>query len=76
MDTSSISSILAICDKRWSSQAKDVILAAITNVVWIIWKWRNMLRFDNKRPSFQAGVNLVNANISLTGQANKGCLSS
>lgn len=76
IDTSSIFSVLATCDKNWSSLAQDVILSSIINVIWVVWYCRNKLRFDNKLISFHAATNLVRANVSLFGFISSGVASS
>lgn len=53
IDSSSIHSILSICNKNWSSQAKDTVLAGLVNVIWVVWYCRNKLRFEDKK--FQWG---------------------
>lgn len=37
IDLSSIVNMMSIRDRNWSSQLKDVSLAATINVVWVIW---------------------------------------
>lgn len=76
VDSSSLQSILIICNGNWSSQVKDIIVAAIVNIVWVIWFCRNKLRFDGKRISYEAAINMIHANISLAGNLSSGHMSS
>lgn len=56
---------------NWSKQVKDVIAAAIINIIWTIWFSRNRLKFDNKKISIRATINMVIASASLTGKLSK-----
>jgi len=38
-----------VFDQGWSPQIKDLILAAITNIIWTIWHERIMIKFRDKR---------------------------
>lgn len=76
IDLTSFTAILKVCDHTWSSQVKDTILAAILNVISVIWHCRNQLRFDNKVVSLQSAINLITAAVSLIGNASKGHMSS
>lgn len=57
-------------------QLKDVIVAAIINILWVIWSCRNKVRFDNKKASFQSAISIIYASISLSGNLSKKQLSS
>lgn len=76
IDTSSVLSILSICDKQWSSQVHDVICATVVNCFWSIWLCRNKLRFDDMKLNLQTVLNSISLNVSLTGNFSKGCSSS
>lgn len=64
---SSIGNILSICERNWSSQVKNVILAAVINAFWVIWYSKNMIRFENIKIPLKAVLILIVANISLAG---------
>lgn len=72
LNTSNTSSILKSCDRGWSVQVKDIVLSVITHVVWQIWQARNLARFENCRASFHRAVNLISANITMSGRLSTG----
>lgn len=76
LDLSSVHSLLSVCNRNWCSQLKDVILAAVTNVCWIIWHCRNKLRFEGKTIPTKAAINLVVANVNLTSRITSGTMHS
>lgn len=76
IDTTSIHSILLICDRNWSSQTKDVVLTGIINVIWVVWYCRNKLRFEDKNISVRAVINMIVANVSLFGNLSNGIMTS
>lgn len=71
VDTTALTSVLALCSKGWSLQVKDLITAAIINIIWVIWFCRNKVRFDNRRISIRAAIGMVIASSSLTGNLSK-----
>lgn len=71
IDHSNVLSLLSILDRNWSSQLKDVILSAITHIIWVIWLSRNLIRFENKYTSAARAIHLVTANVSLSGNLSK-----
>lgn len=36
LDLYSFASLLSICDRKWSTQLRDISFAAITNTVWVL----------------------------------------
>jgi hypothetical protein len=52
---------------NWSPQSKITIIAAIINLLNIIWFVRNQARFNNKIISWNSAISLIIANISLSG---------
>lgn len=76
IDHSSMQNLLLVCDRKWSSQVKDVVVAGIINYVRIIWHYRNKLLFNDKLITFQAAINMVIANVSLTGNLSSGHMAS
>lgn len=76
IDHSSFTSLLSICDKRWSSQVHDVILAAILSSISAIWQCRNKLRFEGVSTPLPRAFNLICASASLSDQLSKGTMTS
>lgn len=76
IDTSSIQTVLSVCSRNWSFQVKDIIVSAIVNVIGGIWFCRNQLKFEGKVISFEASLNLVRANVALSGNSSSGSMSS
>lgn len=37
VDASYLASVFSICNRQWSKQTKDVIVAAVINTLWVIW---------------------------------------
>lgn len=76
MDLSSILSLFSVCNRSWSSQASDVVLAAIINVLYCLWFCRNRIRFDNRRIQIQGAKIMIIASVALTGNLSSGSTSS
>lgn len=72
LDTSSIHSILSICDRQWSSQPKNVVLAFVVFSIWSIWSCRNKLRFKDKKVAPRTVLNGITNGVSLSGNHSKG----
>lgn len=72
IDCSSVHSILSICDKQWSSQVRDVILAAVINGIWAIWACRNKLMFENQKIQLHSALDMITASVSIVGNHSKG----
>jgi hypothetical protein len=52
LDFSNFDSLLGMCNKGWSPQLHDLIIAAIVNIMWMVWKCRNDVRFNDIFPNF------------------------
>ncbi|WJX41072.1 hypothetical protein P8452_28481 [Trifolium repens] len=52
VDTSNFSSLLGMCSRGWSPQVRDIIIASIVNIIWLVWKCRNNIRFNDILPNF------------------------
>lgn len=74
LDLTSISNLLAIIDRSWSVQLKDMIIAAIVNIVWGIWYARNKCRFDNKLIPFKSITSMISVDIRRTGTITHGTM--
>lgn len=73
IDSSSFGSVFYVLNRNWNrSQLKDVILASIVNVFWIIWYCGNKLRYDNKQVPFRSAISIAAASIYLSGNLSKG----
>lgn len=52
LDVSNFSALLGICSRGWSSQVRDLVIAAVVNILWLIWKCRNNIRFNDTQANF------------------------
>lgn len=69
--------MLNICNKPYGSQFKDVILAIVVNIHWIIWTCRNKLRFEKSKLSLNSAIHMVVvASSSISGNISKGHMTS
>lgn len=59
VDSSEIVSVLSICNRNWSSQALEVVVAGIINVLGIIWYSRNQAKFNSRWISMHSAKVLV-----------------
>lgn len=71
VDVSSIRTILSVCYESWSPQMKDIITAAIINILWIIWYARNKARFEGKQISIRNAISIITASVALSGNLSK-----
>lgn len=55
---------------------KDMVLAAVINVFWMIWHYRNKLRFENRKTTFHQVINLIVAQVSMIENFSRGTMSS
>lgn len=76
VDTLSFHSILSICNKDWSSQGLDVVIAGIINILCTIWYSRNQYQFNNKSITVQFAKKLILSNVRLFGNTSSGFMSS
>lgn len=76
INCSSFQSVLTVCSKGWSPQALDIILAALVHILSTVWLCRNKIRFEDVKMNAYSAINLIIANVSLTGNASKGTMSS
>jgi hypothetical protein len=67
----SIEDMWKICDMDWSPQCKEVIRAAMVNLLNCIWMARNQARFINKGTNWRSAISFIIANTSLTGNNTK-----
>ncbi|XP_045802493.1 uncharacterized protein LOC123896099 [Trifolium pratense] len=72
LDLSNFDSLLGICNKGWSPQLHDLIIAAIVNILWKVWKCRNNVRFNDIYPYFSRDMIYVKSLIHQTAHYSKG----
>jgi hypothetical protein len=65
---SNIHDVFSICNKGWSPLCKLAITTTIINCLNIIWYSRNQKRFADKSIPLTSAINLVIANVSVTGK--------
>jgi hypothetical protein len=63
----SIDNLVTLCDRGWSKQCGEVVLAGFINIVDIIWYCRNQARFHNKFFNFHIVVNHICFNVNIIG---------
>lgn len=74
IDCTSICVVLTICEKNWCSQVKDIDLATVINIFWVIWHCQNQCRFKNKIISQGHAISLVKAASHMSGSYSKGVM--
>jgi ribonuclease HI len=52
IDVSNFNALLGMCSRGWSPQVRDLIIATVINIFWLIWKCRNNIRFNDVYPNF------------------------
>lgn len=67
IDLTSISSIYHIMQRNWSDQARDVVMAALSNAVCTIWFCRNQLRLNDNSVSISRAISLIRSAIGVSG---------
>ncbi|XP_019431643.1 PREDICTED: uncharacterized protein LOC109338785 [Lupinus angustifolius] len=67
LDSSSIQSLLRVCQSNWSPQLKLVVTASIVNTISAIWHCRNYRRFDDTTVGFRQACDMIKRDTSLTG---------
>jgi hypothetical protein len=63
----SIDTLANLCDRGWSKQRSEVVLASIINIVDTIWYCHNQARFHNKIVNFHTMVNCIYVSVNITG---------
>jgi ribonuclease HI len=56
-----------LCDLNWSPQSKVTILAAIINLLYTIWIFRNKARFHDIPVNWRSAVSMISINTAMTG---------
>lgn len=74
VDFSSMETLFNFSCKGFSSQLNDVVLAAIINLIWVIWFARNDYIFHNKAFNLLSAQNLVSAVVKLSGKLSSGTM--
>ncbi|XP_045799496.1 uncharacterized protein LOC123893739 [Trifolium pratense] len=72
LDLSNFDSLLGMCNKGWSPQLHDLIIAAIVNILWKVWKCRNNVRFNDIYPYFSRDLIYVKSLIHQAAHYSKG----
>lgn len=62
-----IQEAIQLVHRNWSPLCKIVVLAAVTNIINIIWFYRNQTRFNNKKINFKSAINLIIAGTTMSG---------
>jgi ribonuclease HI len=63
----SIEDIWKVCDRNWNPQCKVVITASLVNIFSTIWFARNQKRFMDKNFHWKTAINMISANVLLSG---------
>ncbi|XP_019447270.1 PREDICTED: uncharacterized protein LOC109350495 [Lupinus angustifolius] len=75
LDTSSLSNLLKLTQRKWSDQVKLAITASIIHAISSIWFCRNQARFNNTIISLSTALSRIKLGISLSGNNSKACAS-
>lgn len=73
IDHSSVSSMLKLCDKGWSSQVQDLVLFAVTHVLWVTWFACCQLYFQNVCVPLHRAIQMVKVAVSLMDNSSTSC---
>lgn len=76
IDQTSFENLLGVCNKNWSNQVRDVVLALVLNAILVIWQCRNKRRFEDYDIPFPRAINIISSSVSLSGRFSKGAMSS
>ena len=71
MQFTSLVEIWLVLDRHWSPQCKLVVKACVINIINTIWFSRNKNRFQDKIVHWRTTINLIIANVSLSGNNNQ-----
>jgi len=63
----SLEDIWTLCDRGWSPQCKIAVTAAIVNIIYSIWFYRNQARFHSKVTHWRLVINGKISNVALSG---------
>lgn len=74
IDCSSVLGVIAACNRSWSSQLGEVILAAIAYTFWGIWHSRNSCRFQNNVISCSSTIAMIKAGVKVSGNLSHGTM--
>jgi ribonuclease HI len=72
IDVSNFNTLLDMCRRGWSPQVRDLIIAAIINILWLIWRCRNNIRFNDIQPSFPRDLIYLKSLIHQAASHSKG----
>lgn len=76
MDNSNVLAVISIWDLQWSGQVRDLVLSAVTHIIWFIWFARNQLRFNNQSMTVSSIRHLISASVAMSGNLSLGKSSS
>jgi hypothetical protein len=63
--------VFSLCNRSWSPLCKISIIAVIINCFNIIWFSRNQKRFADKNVLISSAINMIIANVALSGKLSK-----
>jgi hypothetical protein len=72
LDFSNFDSLLGMCKKGLSPQLHDLIIASIVNILWMVWKCINNVRFNDIYPNFSRYLIYVKSLIHQAALHSKG----
>jgi len=58
LNVTSIAFILVCCERSWSTQIGDMLLAAITDAIWVIWSVDNHVYFHDIHLNLHNAISL------------------
>jgi hypothetical protein len=47
LDISNFDTLIDTCNRSWSPRLYDLIIAIIVNILWMIWRYRNNVSFND-----------------------------
>jgi ribonuclease HI len=72
INVTSFPALLGTCNRGWSPQLRELISAAIVNTLWLVWKCRNNIRFNDISPNFLRDMNFLKGLICQAASHSKG----